>query len=318
VLRLYSTEQQFKAGIELERSAGSLDEVVSLADLARIHPVLSDACANQSIAGAAKIKGFSLRVHDFGGKIIKHLRESGARVEFDSKVTDIIFDTAANVSGVSLNGQVVSATHYVFSPGAYLSRLLSPLDDKVDIHAVTGAWLKTTIPFSGHERVAFKLNRSGIFSKGAAEGANIFIEPKRDATTDILISSVHGYTGKNPREVSKHEYEPFRAVLEDVLTTLFPRVAEHYFCSESSREAIRYCHRPWTSSCLGIFSIRPASNGLALITGGHNTGGFSQSTAVARAVLDAINGRHHSMHTLYHPARAQDLSRALGRVGIEA
>ena len=44
--------------------------------------------------------------------------------------------------------------------------------------------------------------------------------------------------------------------------------------------------------------------GKCIITGGHNTGGFAQSPAVAQAVLAAIQGRKHGMHHLYHPDRA--------------
>ncbi|WP_080418317.1 NAD(P)/FAD-dependent oxidoreductase [Burkholderia ubonensis] len=314
LLRLYSTDAQYRAAIELESAAESLIAQVKLDDLVKRHPIFSDACETGAIVGALRVKGFTLKIHELSKNIIEHLRQSGATVEFDTKVHDVKLDSNGNIRGVVANGRLTSATHYVFSPGAYHKSVLSALDESVDMHAVAGGWLKLDVPIKTNRAIAFKLSRSGIYSNGAAEGANVFVSPKSNHTSEILISSVHGYVGENPRKISTQEYEPFRAVLEDVLKRIFPKFAEHYFHTNSCKQPIRYCHRPWTANCLGIFSIRNATEGLALITGGHNTGGFTQSAAVASAVLDAIEGRDHLMHTLYHPERESKLSNAIQKM----
>jgi D-amino-acid dehydrogenase len=66
----------------------------------------------------------------------------------------------------------------------------------------------------------------------------------------------------------------------------------------------RYCIRPWTASGLGVFECAETSDGgLAIVAGGHNTGGFAQSPSVACAVVAALRGEPHPMHRLYHPQR---------------
>ncbi|MDR6498170.1 D-amino-acid dehydrogenase [Burkholderia ambifaria] len=314
LLRLYSAENQYRTAIELESTAESLIAQVQLDDLVRRHPIFSDACQAGAIVGALRVKGFTLKIHELSKNIIKHLRQSGSIVQFDTKVHDIKIDSNGNIGGVVANGRFMSATHYVFSPGAYHKSILSTLDKSIDMHAVAGGWLKLDVPTKTDRSIAFKLSRSGIYSNGAAEGANVFVSPKNNHRTEILISSFHGYVGESPRKISTQEYEPFRVVLEDVLKRIFPKFAERYFHTNSCQQSIRYCYRPWTANCLGIFSIRNATEGLALVTGGHNTGGFTQSAAVASAVLDAIEGRNHLMHTLYHPERESKLNNAIQKM----
>jgi D-amino-acid dehydrogenase len=81
----------------------------------------------------------------------------------------------------------------------------------------------------------------------------------------------------------------------------------------------RFCVRAWTASSLGILEIvKKADGGILVVAGGHNTGGFAQAPVVAEAVLAALQGKHHLMHTLYQPNRLRVFlrSRLSGEVDI--
>ena len=52
-------------------------------------------------------------------------------------------------------------------------------------------------------------------------------------------------------------------------------------------------------------SIPTNKGGQLIITGGNNTGGFTQSPYIADAVLHTLQGKKHIMQTLFHPKRMQ-------------
>ena len=67
---------------------------------------------------------------------------------------------------------------------------------------------------------------------------------------------------------------------------------------------ISYCVRPWTPTCLPVFESKNTRlGGKAIVFGGHNTGGFAQSPAFAKAVVDTITGKANPIQRLCHPER---------------
>jgi D-amino-acid dehydrogenase len=96
--------------------------------------------------------------------------------------------------------------------------------------------------------------------------------------------------------------------VEETVRNLFPK-ASGMSAAPTHRDEMKTCVRPWTATGLGIFENTGTDrDGSFIITGGHNTGGFAQAPAVAMAVLAAIEGRSHLMHTLYHPQRMETAS----------
>ncbi|MEL6536651.1 MAG: hypothetical protein AAFQ98_14630, partial [Bacteroidota bacterium] len=66
----------------------------------------------------------------------------------------------------------------------------------------------------------------------------------------------------------------------------------------------KYCVRSWTPTGLGVFETIPTKQGGKLIiTGGNNTGGFTQAPVIGEAVLAALDDKPHRMHELFHPSR---------------
>jgi D-amino-acid dehydrogenase len=97
--------------------------------------------------------------------------------------------------------------------------------------------------------------------------------------------------------------------IEDSIKHFFPTAYSEALQSGLLSASRRYCVRPWTSSSLGVFeAISTAQGGKLIIAGGHNTGGFAESPAIALAVLAALRGEFHPMHQLYHPNRFASFS----------
>lgn len=191
----------------------------------------------------------------------------------------------------------------MISPGAYAGGLLDGTLSQNKISSIVGSWLR--IPNIGSKLdVSLKISRSGFASDGAAVGANILIGSDSQGKDIIHVSSGHGYVGEDPNNINPEYVEDLFRVVEETAKQYFPN------CYKSAKESgllersLKYCVRPWTPSGLGIFEIIKAkNNGLLIITGGHNTGGFAQSPSVAMAVLSALAGELHSMHSAYHPER---------------
>jgi D-amino-acid dehydrogenase len=139
-----------------------------------------------------------------------------------------------------------------------------------------------------------------------AEETNVTLGTGESGEPVLICGSGYGWTGLNPGNIDSAELDVVFDALEDTIRHFFP--AAHAAAREAGTldASRRFCVRPWTSSCLGVFETVPADGGGALVvTGGHNTGGFTQSPVVAEAVLAALAGRPHTMHTRYHPRRLE-------------
>jgi D-amino-acid dehydrogenase len=188
--------------------------------------------------------------------------------------------------------------HYVISPGATGETLAEDAGDLRSLHGVLGCWstLPDLAPGLGH---SLKVARRGHLT----EDANITVSHDAAGNRVLIIGSGYGWTGHDPHNIDERELDLLHAALTDTARRLFPAAYEAAGGEEGLRPTRRHCVRPWTASNLGLFSMAPAENGVLVLTGGHNTGGFAQAPVIAQAVLDALRDRHHPMHTLYHPAR---------------
>jgi hypothetical protein len=125
----------------------------------------------------------------------------------------------------------------------------------------------------------------------------------------FTLTEADSYHDQSPPQKGKKHNSLFRNVvgnlgIEDTARHFFPAAYNQAQADGSLKAQRRYCIRPWTATGLGIFeSMQTAQDGLLIITGGHNTGGFAQAPAIGTAVLASLQGKHHPMQTLYHPAR---------------
>ncbi len=303
LLRIYQTDESFRAAIRSEAELGALIEVLELERLAADEPALAGAIRDGAIAGALKVQGFSLGIQSFARNLVRLLASTGVTFHWNHELEAISRGGNGSVTGVTINGTFRTASSYVVSPGAYGTEIRGADRALGQIGAMVGMWI--TIPNDIDPLSSpLKVRRRGFGSTEAAEGANI-IPGVDDAGCPVLhCSSGHGFLGVHPRNIDLANLPELARCVRETVRDLFGDKLAKAKQSDVSGEAPEFCIRPWTPSGLGIFDFHPTRDGGALVvSGGHNTGGFAQSPAVADAVVSTLEGRSHPMQTLYHPER---------------
>ena len=119
----------------------------------------------------------------------------------------------------------------------------------------------------------------------------------------LVLGSGYGYTGNSSQNhIVTDELEGIFESLKHTAQTYFP---ESYEAALPYIDDTRkYCVRSWTPTGLGVFEAIPTdNNGQLIITGGNNTGGFTQAPYIADAVLCTMEEKEHPMHRLFDPER---------------
>lgn len=300
ILRLYSDPAQFAAAVARQDRIGATKRVLAPKELVAAHPGLAGAVEGGHIAGGVEVVGFTVNVHKFIHQLLDRLESAGAHFAWNQSAQSLLFDEHARINGIRTSAGVLDAVHYVVSPGAYGDNLLAGSRTHGRIHGVLGAWLRlpNTQPQLEH---SMKLARKGHIT----EDSNITIVTDTDGSPLLVVGSGYGYTGVDPRNIDQAQLHQIYQGLVDTAQKYFPKAYQAALSAGTLEGSFKYCVRPWTATSLGIFeSIRTSHGGSCVITGGHNTGGFAQAPSTARAVLDALEGRHHPMHAAYHPDRA--------------
>ena len=304
LFRLYATPEKFTRAQETEEAIGSLKRVVSPVEIAAELPALRDAAEAGAVAGGLEVTGFSVNIHSLVDHLVTYLSSKGVEFHWQSEISEIERDSGGQVKSLKAGSQSIEARHYIVSLGAYSQELLSGFSCADAMAPVIGLWL--TIPnLEPRLDYPLKVSRAGFASNGAAEGANVVPGLDRDGRPVIHISSGHGYIGFGNESRRYSDEMGLGRAVEETARSMFPKIRWPANPLNGLNGGHRTtCVRPWTATSLGIFECTGTSRGGSfIITGGHNTGGFSQSPAVAMAVLTALEGRSHPMHTLYHPRR---------------
>ena len=300
ILRLYSDPGQYASAVQRQNRIGATKHLLTSDDVALQHPALADAVKAGHIAGGVHAVGFTINAHKFINQLLERLAQGGAEFEWNQRAHNILFDAQNNVKGVRLENKVLEAAHYVISPGAYGATLLAGTRSQGKIHGVLGAWLR--LPHIAPElQHSLKLARKGHIT----EDANITIATDVDGTPILVIGSGYGHTGIDPRNIDQALLHQIYQGLVDTAEKYFPKAYQAAVAKGNLEASFKYCVRPWTATGLGIFDmLNSQQGGKCIINGGHNTGGFAQAPAVARAVLAGLAGRDHAMHAAYDPERA--------------
>ncbi|MEM9214164.1 MAG: FAD-dependent oxidoreductase [Cyanobacteria bacterium P01_F01_bin.150] len=299
ILRLYSDELHYWQSVKRHKNLGSLKRVLTANELIQEHPALTDACKNGLVAGAMEVIGFTLNIHKFISKLLNYLEKANVKCFWNSRITAIIRDSDANVTGLMLSDQMIESDHYVISPGVYGNKMLKETQAENKIQGVLGGWI--TIPnLSPKLRHSLKIARKGHIT----EDMNVTLATTSHGEEVLIFGSGYGYTGLDPENIIPEQLEAMYLSIEDSIKHYFPNAYELAREKELLKTSRRYCIRPWTSTSLGVFeTIESVNHGKLIITGGHNTGGFTQAPAIASAVLAALRNEFHPMHQLYHPDR---------------
>lgn len=312
--RVYGTDEQFTQGIEDEKRIGSFKRVLADSDIHGELPTLGPAYAHGHVRHVVEVVGFSVQVHRLAAGLMERIERRGGTFRWNQRVTAVRKNADGEVAGLEVLGDLVKAHHYVFSLGAlaapYLQRSLGIAGR---IARVAGVWL--TLPnVSPRLEWPLKVARRGFASPGAVEGINIV--PGTDATGGpvIRLGAGYGHLGISQEPPNSEQLFPLSRALHETARQLLPAQYSEAGVSPDDPTPPRFCVRPWTPSCLGVFrALAAEQGGRCIVTGGHNSGGFAQAPSVASAVLAELHGRHHAMHTWYHPERTSEFLRLLGR-----
>ncbi|WP_414170003.1 FAD-dependent oxidoreductase [Streptoverticillium reticulum] len=299
ILRVYSDPDHFEAALARHRAIGAVLREQTATELARDHPALARPARDGTLAGGLLVPGFTLNVHKFTGRIIDWLEHRGVRFHWDTEVTRVRRDAAGTVTGFDCPVPLPGTAHVVASPGVYGPELLRGTPCEGKIHGVLGGWTRISNR-AGRLGNSLKVGRRGHVT----EDANVTVGRDADGQEILIVGSGYGYTGA-ATEPDERALTAIRLGILDTIERLFPdRAGLGASSAAGDNYAFKYCIRPWTATSLGLYHAEVTSGArLFVINGGHNTGGFAQAPAVARAVLASLSGAPHPMHALYHPER---------------
>jgi len=301
ILRLYTDSEYFGRHVARNDHVGATRAVLASDQVGVGYPALARACADGTIVGGIEVVGFTVNIHKFLARLVELLEAEGVSFHWGEQVSGIRWAAPGLVDGLKIGADVVRADHYVLSPGAYGEDLLRGTASHGHIQGMLGVWL--TVP-----NVEPRLEHSVKIARAGhrAEETNVTLATDAAGAPVLVCGAGYGWTGRDPGNIDPAELELLFDALADTIGRFFPEAlaaARKAGTLDASRQV---CVRPWTSSCLGVFETVPTNQGGTLVvTGGHNTGGFTQSPVVADAVLAALRGQPHAMHTRFHPRRLE-------------
>ncbi|MEN7549431.1 FAD-binding oxidoreductase [Rapidithrix thailandica] len=297
ILRIYSEAADFDVAKQLHSRLGSLVHVLDKEEALRKYPVFRKVNATGKLGGCMTAKGFTLKVQDLSKRIIWYLMAYGAKFRWNTTFSGVQRDQAGVVKGIIVDGELEQYGHYLLSLGAYAGTSLDTTQSNNLVHGVLGVWL--TIPNVHPElNYSMKIHKAGH----VGEDTNVTLIHQNGEPV-LVLGSGYGYVGNlTENRIGNDELEGIYKSLKNTAQTYFPEAYEEGAATIDSTK--RYCVRPWTPTSLGIFETLPAlDNGKLIITGGNNTGGFTQSPYIADAVVSQLKDKTHPVHSLFHPKR---------------
>ncbi|WP_241999492.1 NAD(P)/FAD-dependent oxidoreductase [Streptomyces klenkii] len=299
ILRVYEDPAHLESALARHRAIGAVLHELRPTGAARDCAALAGPLRDGSLAGGFFVPGFTLNVHKFTDRAVAWLTDRGARFHWNTAVSGVRRDASGTPTGLDCPVPLPPDAHVIASPGVYGSELLRGTPCEGRIHGVLGGWIRISNRATGL-RNSLKVGRRGHVT----EDANVTVGLDADGREILIVGSGYGYTGAGTKP-DERQLAAMRHGISDTIERLFPDRAGLPASSRSSDNyAFKYCIRPWTATSLGLYHTEQGpGRGLYVVNGGHNTGGFAQAPAIARAVLATLRGEDHPMHRLYHPER---------------
>lgn len=296
ILRIYSEKEDFETAQVLHNRLKSSKQVYTTEEVLETYPVFRHAHNTGELGGCITVEGFTLKVQDFCLKIIDYLKQQGVEFWWDKTLNDVQKSPSGKVEGVLIDEELYTFDNYVLSLGGYASTTLKNTDSHNLLHGVLGVWL--TLP-----NVYPELNQSMKIHKTGHVGEDTNITLINNGIEDVLVlGSGYGYTGNRANnDIGIAELNDIFKSLKATAATYFPEAYEQV--KDTIDETKKYCVRPFTPTGLGVFEVMEASQGKLIVTGGNNTGGFTQAPYIAEAVLHTLENKQHPMQTLFDPKR---------------
>lgn len=287
----------------LHRRLGSLQRRLEPREVAGDYPVLAPAVEAGELAGGLEIEGFSLALHRLVDRLVAGLETRGVLFHWGRPVVRWLRDDEHRLLGAELGGvsgsERVRADHWVVSPGAHGDALLAGTRCAFRVQGVLGLWLELPDLAPGLGR-ALKIHREGH----VGEDSNILPVTGDDGRPRLLLGAGYGYLGRRTVDPNHPQWAHLEAALEATAGRFLPRAHARALADGTLHGEGRACLRPFTANGLGLFEVEATRDGGRwIVTTGHNTGGFTQAPAVARAVVATLRGEPAAMADLYDPER---------------
>lgn len=297
ILRIYSEKQDFETAQILHNRLGSTKKVYSMEETLQNYPLFTQAYNTQQLGGCITVKGFTLKVQDFCQKIIHYLKEQGVAFRWGTTFQEVVKLPSGKVEGVLLDDTLHTTDNYVLSLGGYAATALKHTQTDNLLHGVLGVWL--TVP-----NIYPELNQSMKIHKTGHVGEDTNVTIINNGKEDVLVlGSGYGYTGN--RAKNSIELDELNGIFDSLKHTAATYFPEAYAQVQNTiDETKKYCVRPFTPNGLGMFEVLEATQGKVIVTGGNNTGGFTQAPYIAEAVWATLDNQVHPLQTLFHPQRA--------------
>ncbi|PLN81478.1 FAD dependent oxidoreductase-domain-containing protein [Aspergillus taichungensis] len=305
ILRLYAERAACDAAVGLNGRLGALKSRMSMEEFLGRNPGFAPAAGQaDQLAGAIVVGGFTVNIHPFVKRLVGRICELGGEFVWDCEVERIRRDGSGAVMALESQRGLLTADHFVVSPGVTGHTLLQGTACEGLVQGVLGVWLQipNVEPRLAH---SVKIHRRAHL----VEDINVTVANDEATGENILIfGGGYGYVGLERPAHDDPELLALYQELEEVAQIYFPRgyavAKEQGSLYPGGRR--RFCVRPFTPTGLGLFErIATAGGGQLIITGGNNTGGFAQGPAIARAVWRALNGEADPIHVLFHPDRGR-------------
>ncbi len=297
IVRVYSDPESVQRAVQRHRHLGDLVTIYSAKELRACAPALGFANEGQ-LAGGIMVRGFTLDIHRFVAEALNILSSRGVGLYFDSEVSAFHTDREGTIDGIYVGLDVLPVDNLVISPGAYGNNLLAGLGLGGTIAGVLGLW--RTLPNLNGQQHSMKVSRT----KAIAADANITVGDV-NGSASLIVGSGYGFVGMNVDNIDYEKVCVIQRSIDEMMRTLLPDAYEAAGGDRWLKEEPVMCVRPWTATSLGVFDARATTGGQCIVTGGHNTGGFTQAPEVANAVVNSLLGARHPMHQLYALERSR-------------
>ena len=302
IFRIYSDPADFQAAQQLHGKLGSLIHAFDKKEVLAKYPMLRASEHAEQLGGCMLVQGFTLKVHTLCENILNYLVKKGTEIRWNTSFSGIEKDHAGQVTGVVIDGKLESYDHYLLSLGAYAGTTLLNTQTHNQLHGVLGVWL--TLPNLYPElQHSMKIHKTGH----VGEDTNVTLI-ERGGKPVLVLGSGYGYTGNSSNNyVDNEQLTGLYDSLKETARVYFPEAYAQ--AAPYLDDTQKYCVRSWTPTGLGVFEMIPSdTGGKLIITGGNNTGGFTQAPQIAEAVVNALDGLPHRMHACFHPQRVKSPS----------
>ncbi len=282
IVRCYDEEEHLKLSQRIHDAQNIMQKMCATSqELKDRHPYLTQAFANNYIAGAMEITGYSFNVQTFIINVLKRLTAHGAEINFETKVTDILLSKDGCISDLKMvkgdQNFLIQPEYGSFHLGAYdTTQALSSTPAKNSVMGVTGLWMKMLKP----DQMSFSMKAH--FNATASlplTDLNLIINGDH-----LIVGGGYIFTGEKLLEISENSKNKTYEAMKKSLAKLFPenRLTDLEILDRACRRSFTYDDLP------RMDALHTTKGGEMIIYAGDNTGTTSMAPCMSQMVISKL------------------------------